>query len=97
MDIINVLPYCFWAMVSIMLARVCVFVLDIPIFNEMLGLDRERRKIAEKFKLTLESDKDRERVNKKIALYNLGAILYIVFAGGLIYFILIPGITEWLN
>lgn len=89
MDIINVLPYCFGAMVSIMLARVCVFVLDIPIFNEMLGLDRERRKIAEKFKLTLESDKDRERVNKKIALYNLVAILYMVYAGSIIYFFLI--------
>lgn len=89
MNIINVLPYFFGIIVSIMLARVCVFVLDIPIFNEMLGLDRERRKIAEKFKLTLESDKDRERVNKKIALYNLGSILYMFIAGSIIYFFLI--------
>lgn len=93
MNIINLSPYLLGIIVSIILFRVCVFILDVTCVNELLGLDRERKKVAEKLKLSLTSDKDRERINKKIALYNLVAIVYI----GLTYFILILGITEWLN
>lgn len=85
------------AYVAIMLLMAVTYFLDIPIINDLLGLDRRRRKVAEELKLSLTTDKDRERINKEIALYDLGAILYIVFAGGLIYFFLIPQITEWLN
>lgn len=97
MNILNILSYIFGAYVAIMLLMAVTYFLDIPIINDLLGLDRRRRKVAEDLKLSLTSDKDRERINKKIALYDLGAILYIVFAGGLIYFLLIPEITEWLN
>lgn len=97
MNILNLLPYLFMAYVAIMLLMAVTYFLDIPIINDLLGLNKRRRKVAEELKLSLTSDKDRERINKKIALYDLGTILYIVFASGLIYFLLIPEITEWLN
>lgn len=97
MNILDVLSYIFMAYVAIMLDIAIAYYLDIPIINNWFGLDRRRRKVAEELKLSLTNDKDRERINKKIALYDLAVILYIVFAGVLIYFILIPQITEWLN
>lgn len=89
MNIINLLPNIFMAIIAIMLLRVCAFVLDIPIVNYWFDLDRERRKIAEELKLSLTSDKDRESINKKIALYNLASILYIVLTGSILYLFLI--------
>lgn len=97
MTIIDVLPYIFTAYITLLLEIAIVYYLDIPIINNWFGLDRRRRKVAEELKLSLTNDKDRERINKKMALYDLTVILYIVFAGVLIYFILIPQITEWLN
>lgn len=89
MNIINLLPNIFMAIIAIMLLRVCAFVLDIPIVNYWFDLDRERRKIAEELKLSLTSDKERESINKKIALYNLASILYIVLTGSILYLFLI--------
>ncbi|KAA5264864.1 hypothetical protein [Bacteroides faecis] len=89
MNIINLLPNIFMAIIAIMLLRVCAFVLDTPIVNYWFDLDRERRKIAEELKLSLTSDKDRESINKKIALYNLASILYIVLTGSILYLFLI--------
>lgn len=89
MNIINLLPNIFMVIIAIMLLRICAFVLDIPIVNYWFDLDRERRKIAEELKLSLTSDKDRESINKKIALYNLASILYIVLTGSILYLFLI--------
>lgn len=97
MDIINLLPNFFLSVAAIIAMRVIAFVLDLPIINYWFALDRERRKVAEELKLSLTSDKDRETINKEIALRGLGGILLCAYVGCVIYFILIPDIIELLN
>lgn len=99
MDIIDLIPSLLLAFIGLLLLKISVFVLDFPIMNNWLGLDRERKKVAEELKLSLTKDRDREDINRNIALKTLSTIVYIIYACGLLYmcFKILPDINQLLS
>lgn len=94
----NIISNLYIALICILLLKICVLLLDLPIINNWFGLDKERRKVAIEYKLSLSEEKEREIINQKIALKVMCIIVFFTIAYFLILacFDIIPNIKQLL-